>query len=158
MTERPRSLVADACYLTGGAAMVASAFVHWVSRGPGSGLRGHRLVDAVVALGNNVPALSGGRLTVVWYLVPALGAAAWIVCGITGARSTAARAVGIAALLVTLLALVSFARHGRHRATGLGPQARHGRRCPLMYCRMVATAASVAARDDPIGQNDGSGP
>ncbi len=109
VTERPRSRHADVCYLAGGVALVASAFVHWVSRGPGSGLRGHELVDAVVALGGHVPALSSGRLTVLWYLVPALGAAAWIVCGVTGARSRPARTVALAGLLVALGALVAFA-------------------------------------------------
>jgi hypothetical protein len=108
--QRPRSFLADACYLVGGATLVVSAFVHWVSRGPGSGLRGHELVDAVVALGGHVPALSNGRLTVLWYLVPALGAAAWIVCGIAGARSAAARVVALAGLLVALVAFVAFAR------------------------------------------------
>ena len=107
--ERSRSRLADVCYLVGGVALVASAFVHWVSRGPGSGLRGHELVDAVVALGGHVPALSNGRLTVLWYLVPAFGAAAWIVCGITGARSTVARVVAIAGFVVALTALVAFA-------------------------------------------------
>jgi hypothetical protein len=122
VTERPRSHLADACYLAGGAALVASAFVHWVSRGPGSGLRGHELVDAVVALGRHVPALSNGRLTVVWYLVPAIGAAAWIVCGITGARSTAARAVGIAGFIVALLALVAFGHMVGVARLGWGPK------------------------------------
>ncbi len=122
MTERQRSRLADVCYLAGGVALVASAFVHWVSRGPGSGLRGHELVDTVVALGGHVPALSNGRLTVLWYLVPAFGAAAWIVCGITGARSTAARVVAVAGFLVALAALVAFAHMVGTARLGWGPK------------------------------------
>ena len=84
---------ADAAYLVGGGALFASAFLQWVARGTGSGLRGHDLVDAVVALGREVPLLSTGRLTILWYLVPALGTASWIACGLTGARSRASRIV-----------------------------------------------------------------
>ena len=44
--SRRRVLLTDGCYLAGGAALVASAFLHWIARGAGSGLRGHVLVDA----------------------------------------------------------------------------------------------------------------
>ena len=37
---RPRALLADGCYLVGGGALLASTFLHWVSRG--SGERGAR--------------------------------------------------------------------------------------------------------------------
>ena len=76
--SRRRALIADGCFLVGGAALVASAFLHWIARGAGSGLRGHALVDALIALGKHVPALSAGRLTILWYLVPASGALAII--------------------------------------------------------------------------------
>ena len=39
--------------VAGGAAMLVSAFTHWVRRGAGSRLRGHELVDTLVALGRD---------------------------------------------------------------------------------------------------------
>jgi hypothetical protein len=119
---RRRALLADGCYLVGGAALVASAFLHWIARGAGSGLRGHDLVDAVVALGKHVPALSAGRLTVVWYLIPALGAASWIVFGLFGARGRAARAVAVAAVVTTVMADVAFRRLAGSARLGWGPK------------------------------------
>ncbi len=115
-------LLADACYLAGGGALVASAFVHWIARGAGSGLRGHALVDALVALGRHDPALSSGRLTVLWYLVPALGAVSWIAFGVLGARERAARAVALGALLVVLLTCAAFLRLAGLARLGLGPK------------------------------------
>ncbi len=93
--------VADGCYLAGGAGLFASAFLYWVSRGPGSGLRGHDLIDTIAALGRHIPALSAGRLTILWYLVPALGAASWIAGGIAGSHSRGARIVAGVTLVVT---------------------------------------------------------
>src|SRR5436853_7905729 len=101
---RRRALLADGCYLAGGGALVASAFLHWIARGAGSGLRGHKLVDALIALGGHVPALSAGRLTVVWYLVPALGAVSWITFGVVGARTRSTRIVAVGALRVAIVA------------------------------------------------------
>lgn len=124
MTEgaRRRALVADGCYLVGGAALVASAFLHWIARGAGSGLRGHALVDALVALGRHVPALSAGRLTILWYLVPALGAVSWIVFGGFGARSRSARIVAIVALLTVIVADLAFRRLAGTARLGWGPK------------------------------------
>jgi hypothetical protein len=119
---RRRALLADGCYLAGGAALVASAFLHWIARGAGSGLRGHALVDAIVALGKHVPALSVGRLTVLWYLVPALGAASWIVFGILGARSRATRIVALAAMLTVLFAAGAFRHLVGTARLGWGPK------------------------------------
>ena len=120
--SRRRALLADGCYLAGGAALLASAFVHWIARGAGSGLRGHALVDALVALGKNVPALSAGRLTILWYLVPALGAASWIVYGVFGARSRGARIVAAAALVATLVAAAAFRQLAGTARLGWGPK------------------------------------
>jgi hypothetical protein len=106
---------ADASYLVGGAALFASAFLYWVKRGPGSGLRGHEMIDAVVALGRHVPALSAGRLTILWYLVPALGTASWVACGLTGARSRTSRVIAAVALVVCVAIVLAFTR-----AVGLG--------------------------------------
>ena len=106
---RRRLLVADGCYLAGGAALVASAFLRWIARGAGSGLRGHALVDALVALGKHVPALSSGRLTILWYLVPGLGAVSWIVCG-------------VAALVVVLVADAAFRQLAGSARLGWGPK------------------------------------
>jgi hypothetical protein len=119
---RRRAQVADVCYLVGGALLVASAFLHWIARGAGSGLRGHALVDAIVALGRHVPALSTGRLTIVWYLVPALGAASWIVFGILGARSRPTRIVGAAALVTVLVAAGAFRHLVGTARLGWGPK------------------------------------
>jgi len=119
---RRRALLADVCYLIGGATLVASAFVHWIARGAGSGLRGHALVDAIVALGKHVPALSIGRLTVLWYLVPALGAASWIVFGVFGSRTVAARVVALIALLATMVAVAAFRHLVGTARLGWGPK------------------------------------
>jgi hypothetical protein len=119
---RRRALIADACYLVGGAALVGSAFVHWIARGPGSGLRGHALVDALAALGKHVPALSAGRLTVLWYLVPALGAVSWILFGLFGARSRGARVASIATLIAAVASDAAFWRLAGIARLGWGPK------------------------------------
>ena len=119
---RRRAVLADACYLVGGALLVASAFLHWIARGAGSGLRGHALVDAIVALGKHVPALSAGRLTVVWYLVPALGAVSWIAFGVAGARSRGARIAALAALVTALVAAGAFRQLAGTARLGWGPK------------------------------------
>jgi hypothetical protein len=93
-----------------------------VSRGEGSGLRGHALVDAVVALGRDVPAFSVGRLTVLWYLVPALGAASWIVCGLGGPRTKASRALAGTALAMSVIAMGAFVRLVGFDRLGWGPK------------------------------------
>ncbi len=123
MDDRSRLgvVLADACYLIGGAALVGSAFVHWIARGAGSGLRGHALVDALVALGSHVPALSAGRLTVVWYLVPAAGAASWIAWGVMG-RGRAVRAVAVIGFVVALVAALSFRQLAGSARLGWGPK------------------------------------
>ena len=114
--------VADGCFLVGGAALLASAFVHWVSRGTGSGLRGHALVDAIVALGRDVPGLSIGRLTILWYLVPAFGAASWIAWGLSGPRSRPSRVLAAGALVMTLLTVGAFVRLVGLGRLGWGPK------------------------------------
>jgi hypothetical protein len=119
---RRRTLIADAGFLVGGAALVASAFLQWISRGAGSTLRGHALVDALVALGRHVPALSAGRLTVVWYLVPALGAASWIAFGLTGARSRVSRVVALVGLVVVIVAGAAFRHLAGTARLGWGPK------------------------------------
>jgi hypothetical protein len=120
--SRRRALVADACALAGGAALVASAFVHWISRGAGSGLRGHALIDALVALGRSVPALSAGRLTILWYLVPTLGAVSWVAYGVFGPRSRVARGIAIAAVVVVLLTTTAFVHLAGRARLGSGPK------------------------------------
>jgi hypothetical protein len=118
---RPRALLADGCYLVGGGALLASTFLHWVARGPGSAARGHKLVDEIVALGKHLPALSAGRLTVVWYLVPAFGAIGWIVLGLQGAHSRAARIVAILAVAMATLAFIAFEQLVGLDRLGWGP-------------------------------------
>jgi hypothetical protein len=103
-----RLLLAELAYIAGGGALFASAFVRWIARGPGSGLRGHALLDAVVALGGTVPGLSIARLTVLWYLVPAFGALSWIACGITGPRSRVSRIVAAGAVVTTVIVVGAF--------------------------------------------------
>ena len=114
--------------------------------GPGSGLRGHALVDAVVALGKHVPALSAARLTIVWYLVPALGAAAWIACGLTGPRSTPSRIVAAAALIAALVAVVAFARLVGTARLGWGPKLASGRCDPSLRKCMDETSPGASRR------------
>ena len=120
--SRRRALIADGCYLAGGALLVASAFLRWIARGAGSGLRGHALVDALVALGRHVPALSAGRLTILWYLVPALGAASWITFGVAGARSRGSKIVAIAALIGVCAAAGAFRQLAGTARLGWGPK------------------------------------
>jgi hypothetical protein len=115
-----RTRVAEVLCVGGGAALLVSAFTHWVRRGPGSRLRGHELVDTLVALGRDLPGLSSARLTVLWYLVPALGAASWISVGLTGPASRWTRSVAIAAVIVSVLALFAFARLAGWRDLGVG--------------------------------------
>jgi hypothetical protein len=114
-------LLADVSYLLGGAALVASAFVHWIARGAGSNLRGHALVDALIGLGRRVPALSAGRLTVLWYLVPAVGATSWIVFGVWG-RGRVARIVALLALAVCVVAALAFRQLAGTARLGWGPK------------------------------------
>jgi hypothetical protein len=111
-----------AAALSGGTLMFASAFMYWVSKGPGSGLRGHKLVDAVVALGHNVPALSSARLTIVWYLIPALGAATWIVTGVYGIRSRAGHVVATIAVVIGIVGYAAFVRLAGSSHLGWGPK------------------------------------
>jgi hypothetical protein len=122
VNQRARFGVADGVYLVGGAALVVSAFLSWVARGPGSGLHGHDLVDTVVALGNNVPALSAGRLTIVWYLLPALGAAGWIAFGLVGARALAGRIIAAAGALMAAFTFGIFVRLVGWDRLGWGPK------------------------------------
>jgi hypothetical protein len=116
-----RTRVAELLGVAGGAALLASAFVHWVRRGPGSSLRGHDLVDVLVAVGREVPGLSSARLTVLWYLVPALGAAGWIAIGATGPASRWTRGVAIASVVVTSLTFLAFVRLAGFDRLGVGP-------------------------------------
>jgi len=105
VNDARRRIAADVLVVCGGAALVASAFAHWVSRGSGSGLRGHALVDAIIAIGRHFPGMSSARLTVLWYLVPAAGAASWIATGLRGAGSRAARVVAVVAVIVAVASI-----------------------------------------------------
>ena len=105
-----RARFADGIAVAGGAALLASAFLHWVRRGPGHSLRGHDLIDTVVALGDTLPGISTARLTVLWYLVPASGAVTWIVVALRGASSGAMLAIALATGAITLATVVAFAR------------------------------------------------
>ena len=78
--------------------------------------------DTLVALGKHVPALSAARLTILWYLVPALGAVSWIVYGLLGARSRGARVVALAALVVSVLAAGAFRQLAGTARLGWGPK------------------------------------
>jgi hypothetical protein len=110
VTPPRRRVTADVLVIGGGGGLVLSAFMHWVSSGYGSGLRGHALIDAVVAAGRHFPGLSSARLTVLWYFVPALGAASWIAVGRRGAGSTATRTVAVLAAVAALLSALAIIR------------------------------------------------
>jgi hypothetical protein len=131
--------MAEMLCVAGGAALLVSAFARWVRRGPGSRLRGHDLVDTLVALGRDLPGLSSARLTVLWYLVPALGAASWIAVGLTGPASRWTRGVAIAALVVSSLAFLAFARLAGLADLGIG--------APLALAGGLALVAGAFLRD-----------
>ncbi len=57
-----------------------------------------------------------------WYLVPAAGAAALVACGLAGANSLATRIVGIVAVVVAAIAWVAFAHLAGARRLGWGPK------------------------------------
>lgn len=106
----------DRVALGAGLALLVSPFLRWVRRGPGHTLSGREMIDTLVALGNSVPGLSAARLSIVWYLVPAGGAAVWIAIGFDRFRRTTA--VGAAA--VALVAVAGFARLAGVAALGPG--------------------------------------
>lgn len=105
-----RARYADVICVAGGGALLASLFLPWVRKGAGSTLRGHALVDTLVAIGRTYPGLSGARLTVFWYLVPALGALAWVVVGTAGTASRIALVHAVATVVVVVLVFSAFAR------------------------------------------------
>jgi hypothetical protein len=154
--HRHDPVVNVAAALSGGTLMFASAFMQWVAKGPGSGLRGHKLVDAVVALGHNVPALSAARLTILWYLIPAVGAATWIVCGLWGIRSRVGHVVATGAVIVGILGYAAFVRLAGWSHLGWGPKV------ALVGAILVGLAAwapipRIANRRVRIGHNERAG-
>ena len=136
---RRRSGVAEGLCIAGSGALLVSVFFHWVRRGPGSRLRGHELVDTIVALGREVPGVSSARLTVLWYLVPALGALGWIVVGVTGAASRWTRAVAVAALVTSSAAVFAFARLAHARNLGIGAILALGGAVSMLVGAVIAT-------------------
>jgi hypothetical protein len=148
--------VADVVFAIGGAALFFSAFVHWIARGPGSGLRGHALVDTLVHLGRNVPAMSATRLTVIWYLIPACGALAWIACGLRGARSTWARVVAVVAFVASVLAYVAFAHLATAARLGWGPKLALAGATVCVAASWVRIPA-MTGRGAAVGHNDDPG-
>ncbi|GIU88391.1 MAG: hypothetical protein KatS3mg009_2906 [Acidimicrobiia bacterium] len=122
MSARDRhARLSELACIGGGGALLASAFVHWLRRGPGHTLRGHELVDAVVALGGTLPGLTAARLTVLWYLVPLTGALAWVACGLWGAGSRVTRGLAVVAAVVTTLVVGAFVWTVGTGALGPGP-------------------------------------
>ena len=115
-----RLRAAEWSWLAGGSALLVSAFLHWVRRGAGSTLRGHDLVDTLIALGRDVPGLSASRLTVFWSLVPAFGALSWVVFGTAGIGGWVSRLVAGCAAVVTLGTVAVFARLAGPGDLGLG--------------------------------------
>ena len=115
-----RARAADWICVAGGGALLASLWLPWVRSGAGSTLRGHDLVDALVAIGRTYPGLSGARLTVLWYLVPALGALAWVVVGTAGTASRVALAHAVVTIVVVVLVFSAFARLAGIESLGAG--------------------------------------
>lgn len=142
MTADRQRFAADALVITGGAAMLVSAFAHWVSRGTGSGLRGHALVDAIIAVGRDFPGMSGARLTVLWYLVPATGAASWIATGLWGAGSRAARAIAVVAVVVALVSIGAIGWIAGYTHLGFGAWLALGGAVALVVASWVVAPAS----------------
>jgi hypothetical protein len=120
---RRRTALATGVAVVGGAALLVSVFLPWVRRGPGNSLRGHDLIDTLVALGNELPGASTARLTVLWYVVPALGAASWISIGLTGPTSRPTRAVALVAAGCVALVVLAFGRLAGFGDLGAGPWA-----------------------------------
>jgi hypothetical protein len=147
-STRTRAPVADGVYLVGGGALFASAFVHWVTHGPGSASTGHKLIDEIVALGKHVPALSAARLTVFWYLLPALGAIGWIVIGFRGANNWWARGVAIAAFICAFLVVLAFQQLVTIHRFAWGPWFALGG----AFLMLLSSLATLAIR-----QNEGPG-
>ena len=122
-----------------------SAFMHWVSSGYGSGLRGHALIDALVAAGRHVPGESVAQLTVLWYLVPALGAASWIAIGLRGANSRAARVIAVLAAVASLASILAIVRLVGFSRLGAGAwMALTGAAALLVGSWMIAPSRTVA--------------
>lgn len=63
--------------------LVASAFLPWLRRGPGSTLRGHELADTILALRPTISALRSGWLAALWYAIPICGALGWVMLGVS---------------------------------------------------------------------------
>jgi hypothetical protein len=120
VTADRRRVVADGSIVLGGASLVLSAFAHWVSRGAGSSLRGHAMVDAIIAVGRHLPGLSAARVTVLWYLVPASGAASWIALGLWGAASRATRVVAIVSAVATAGSIAAIGALAGYAKLGIG--------------------------------------
>lgn len=114
-----RQRIALGATVAGGALLLASIALRWVRRGPGATLRGRALVDALIALGRNVPALSSTRLAILWYLVPACGALAWVVVGFAPPGGVVARIHAVATSVIVVGVVVAFTRLTRW--TRLGP-------------------------------------
>jgi hypothetical protein len=118
--NRSPSRLTDGATLAGGALLVLSSALHWVRRGPGATLRGHDLIDALVAIGRHVPALSSTRLAILWYLVPAMGALAWVVVGFASERRAVVRAHAIATAVIVAGVVLAFTRLTRWSRLGPG--------------------------------------
>jgi hypothetical protein len=100
--------------------------------------------------------LSAARLTVLWYLVPALGAAAWIACGFTGPRGMTSRIVAVSALVVSLVSFVAFARMAGTAHLGWGPKLALAGGA-LMVLSAWLRIPAFATRRVAIGHNDAPG-
>lgn len=107
----------DLAALVGGAALLVSPMLQWVRRGPGNTLSGREMIDAIVPLGETLPGMSAARLAVLWYLVPASGAALWIAVGLDALR----RSTAIVGALIAILAFVGFARLAGLGDLAVGP-------------------------------------
>jgi hypothetical protein len=146
VTVDRRRVAADALVVLGGAALLASAFAHWVSEGAGSGLRGHALVDAIIAVGRHLPGLSAARITVLWYLVPASGAASWVTLGLLGAGSRATRIVAIVAAVVTVGSLAAIGGLVGYSKLGVGAGLALTGACALVVGAWVVAPRRATAR------------
>ncbi len=124
MTERPFG-APDLCFASGALALLSAAFLHWVRRGPGAALRGHDLIDAIARIAQRTQ--FGGwqvaLLTIVWYLVPATGALAWLVVGFGAPHARSGRAVAALALIATSLAVGAIGFRLHWNRLGIGADA-----------------------------------
>ena len=132
------------------------AFAHWVSRGDGSGLRGHALIDALIAVGRHLPGLSTARLPSSGISYRRRGALSWIATGLHGAGDRTTRIVAAVSVVSVAASLVAFGFLVGFAHLGIGSWLAVAGAAALVIGSWLI--APSRPRRCPIGQNDRPGP